>query len=215
MQEFAAEGSLRRGYRRLKPGDIANAGGAAIPFDLLFMDFEDFIQRQEEGIHCGRHSFGKSLERLPVPLVRPFLCSAELLPPCSRLDWRNDEALAVCTDIQRRFRVDFQQVENWTIDHERHAVSVLFQLLEHFVSVLPMYHQWKYVSRAIGRNVDVNMVEAGLFSCGPVFPEQRPKKRPGPSSGSASGFASRALRRSAQRLRRPRHRRVQPRGSFC
>jgi hypothetical protein len=45
MQELAAERRLRRGYSGFERGGVANAGRAAISFDLLFMDFENFIQR--------------------------------------------------------------------------------------------------------------------------------------------------------------------------
>jgi hypothetical protein len=48
VQKLAAERSLWRGYRRFEPRCVAKAGRSAIPFDLLLMNLQDFIQRQED-----------------------------------------------------------------------------------------------------------------------------------------------------------------------
>ena len=44
MQELSIKRRLRCGYRRFEPRGVANARRATISFDLLFMDFENFIQ---------------------------------------------------------------------------------------------------------------------------------------------------------------------------
>jgi hypothetical protein len=71
VKEFAAECRLRCRYCRLEPGRIANAGRAAIPLDLLSVDFKVFIQEQEERLHlAASRSFSKRLECFAVSLVR-------------------------------------------------------------------------------------------------------------------------------------------------
>jgi len=44
VQEFTAEGGLRRGYGRFEYSYIAKSRRSAVSFDLLLMHFQDFIQ---------------------------------------------------------------------------------------------------------------------------------------------------------------------------
>ena len=45
VQKLPTECRLRRGNSRFQPGGVAESGRPAVAFDLLFMDFQDFIQR--------------------------------------------------------------------------------------------------------------------------------------------------------------------------
>jgi hypothetical protein len=45
MQELATERRLRCGYRGFERRSVANAGRATVSLDLLFMNFENFIQQ--------------------------------------------------------------------------------------------------------------------------------------------------------------------------
>ena len=54
MKVFATEGCLRHRDRGLQGARITNSVGAAIPLNLLFMNFEYFVQREEDGIHRRR-----------------------------------------------------------------------------------------------------------------------------------------------------------------
>src|ERR1039457_1806941 len=94
-------------------------------------------------------SLREFLECLPISLMRQLLSGLELLSPRRRLGRRDDQALAVGTDIQRRPRLNFQKVEDGAINYQRQAVSVLRQLLQHAHSVSPMYHQWGYGTKAL------------------------------------------------------------------
>ena len=51
MKVFAIESSLWHRECGLQDASVTNSVGTAIPFDLLFMNFEYLVQREEEGIH--------------------------------------------------------------------------------------------------------------------------------------------------------------------
>ena len=56
VQNLAAKGRHRRGDRRFQPGGIANAFRPAIQLDLLRVDLQHFVQRQEERVHAADYS---------------------------------------------------------------------------------------------------------------------------------------------------------------
>ena len=65
MKVFAIEGSLWHRECGLQGARVTNSVGTAIPLDLLFMNFEYFVQREEEGFHPRR---GYSANRLKARL---------------------------------------------------------------------------------------------------------------------------------------------------
>ena len=54
VQVFAIESSLWHRDCGLQGARVTNSVGTAIPLDLLFMNFEYFVQREEQGIHSRR-----------------------------------------------------------------------------------------------------------------------------------------------------------------
>jgi len=65
MQVFAIESSQWHRECGLQGARVTNSVGTAIPLDLLFMNFEYFVQREEEGFHPRR---GYSANRLKARL---------------------------------------------------------------------------------------------------------------------------------------------------
>jgi len=78
------------------------------------MDFQDFIERQEHWFHelFTGNSLGQLPERFPISFVRPFLRCVELLPPRRWFRGRDDQLFAVGADIERRFGIGLEEVED-------------------------------------------------------------------------------------------------------
>lgn len=68
--------------------------------------------------------FGKLLEGLSIATVRPLLRRVEFLPPARGLRRRDDQLLAVGTNIKRRIGIDFEEIQDGTVNHQRETVSV-------------------------------------------------------------------------------------------
>jgi hypothetical protein len=51
VQELADEGRLRRGYGRFKSSAISKSRGPPVALNLLPMDLQNLIQRQEHWFH--------------------------------------------------------------------------------------------------------------------------------------------------------------------
>ena len=104
VQELAAKSRLRRGNRRLQARRVAKPAGTAIALNLLAVDLQHLLQRQEqrkEGQHLWTPGFrsllGQLLERFTVILMRPLLGGFEFLQPLGRLCPCNDQLLPVRT----------------------------------------------------------------------------------------------------------------------
>src|SRR5688572_7210419 len=83
---------------------------------------------------------GQLLESLAVPFVGPLLRGVELLLAGERRRGRSDdESRAIRADVERRLRVDFQQIQNWPVDDQRQAVPVFGELLKHQAPLLPYF----------------------------------------------------------------------------
>src|SRR5882672_4859550 len=76
-------------------------------------------------------SLGQLWERLSISPVSPLLGFLEFFPSGRGLRRFNDQLLTIGTDIDRRFGINFEQVEYRTINHECQTVSVFGQLLNH------------------------------------------------------------------------------------
>jgi len=67
MKIFAVESSLWHRDCGLQGACVTHSVGTAIPLDLVFMNFEYLVQREEEGIHSrrgGRYSASRLKARL-------------------------------------------------------------------------------------------------------------------------------------------------------
>src|SRR5581483_11454029 len=87
-------------------------------------------------------SFGELFESFPVAFVRPLLCSIEFPPPRGGFGGSHDQAFSVGADFEWSFGVDLQEVEDRPIDHQREAVPMFRELLQHACSIYTMYHHW-------------------------------------------------------------------------
>src|SRR6266446_6104658 len=128
-----AECRLRSCCCRFKSGGVAKARRSAVSLDLLRMDFQDFIKRQKRRLHKGgpTTSIGQLLECLSVSLVRPLLGSVELLPPRRGCRGCDDQLSPIGTNIERRFVIDLEEVQDRAVNYQRQTVSVLGKLLDH------------------------------------------------------------------------------------
>jgi hypothetical protein len=50
---------------------------------------------------------------------------------CGRLGWSDDQPLPIGADIQRRFGIDPEQVQDGPVDRQCQAVSLLGKLFDH------------------------------------------------------------------------------------
>jgi hypothetical protein len=119
VQEFTAEGRLGRGYGRFKSGSVAESRRSAVSLDLLLVNLQNLIQRQKHRFHDVRfwNSFSQLLECLSISLMGPFLRSVELLSPRRGLCRRDDQLSTVGTDVERRFGIDLEKVQDRAINH--------------------------------------------------------------------------------------------------
>jgi hypothetical protein len=108
---------------------VANAIRPAVQLDLLRVDFQDFVQRQEEWVH-RRRLFSEFLECFAVSMSRTS-DAARIARPARSMSGR-PSVLRSSGD----FRIDFQQVENRPVNHQRQAVSVLREPLDHSSSCI-------------------------------------------------------------------------------
>lgn len=82
VKEFAAERRLRHGYCRFQPVHVAKVVGTALPLNLLIVNFQDLVKREEQRVHALRaHSLREFLECLRISLVSPVLRRDKFLPP--------------------------------------------------------------------------------------------------------------------------------------
>src|ERR1700678_2685198 len=78
-----------------------------------------------------RNSLGQFPEGLPIALVGQLLSCLELLAARGWFRRGDDQLFSICTDIERRVRVDVQKIQNRTIDHQRKTVPMLRKLFNH------------------------------------------------------------------------------------
>lgn len=92
VQECAAESSLRRGDGRLESAGIAKSRRSAVSFNLLFVNFQYFIDGQKNSIHKAGYKrlLGQFAERFFIVLVCPFLSRLKLFAPGRCLHRRDD-----------------------------------------------------------------------------------------------------------------------------
>jgi len=74
------------GNRRLQKAKITNAGQAPIPSNLIAMDFQNFIQTEENDIHV---LFCQALEHMAVFSIDRMQGFPELTLTLFASDWRD------------------------------------------------------------------------------------------------------------------------------
>jgi hypothetical protein len=121
MQVSAAETRRRHGNGGLQEAHVSDARLPPVPFYLIAVDLQNFGKVEEDrrhGLLC------EPFERPAIAAIGRFKGLPELPPTPFVMDGRDHQDLPVCGDVQGRFSVDLQQVQNRAVNHQRQAVAM-------------------------------------------------------------------------------------------
>jgi hypothetical protein len=110
------------------PGGLTTVAG-----NLILVNLQHFFQTQKIRFHRSLRQVSQSST---IFLVGVFLRPFELLPSRRIPHRRNQKHLPIRRDFERRFMIDFQEIENRTVDYERQRVPMPGEFLDHAINIL-------------------------------------------------------------------------------
>ena len=151
VEIIPAESSGRHRGGGLQQSNVSYSGRAAVPLDLVSVDFKNLINTEKLYV-C--HLIGQPLQGASVSAVRSLKSFLELGSAGFVPHWRDDEYIPIGRDLDRSIGIYLEQIEHASLDHQRHAVSVFGEFLNHGFapsldySVHTMYHHTPLVSNS-------------------------------------------------------------------
>ena len=155
MEKSNSNSRERHCDSRVQKVHISNSSSAAVIFQLIGVDGNNFVKAQKNWVH-NKFLFGKSFKHFPIAAVCFFKSRVKRCLAFLITDRREDKQITVGGNLQWCGGVNFKEFHNWTLNNQGITVAMFCKLLNHittpfgYLIVLTVYHHAELLSKREG-----------------------------------------------------------------